>query len=67
LGEAGVGHRLAVEETEAVEVEAKGAVVAQIEEVIADQFCEAGLTVRSEAHELVLAGIDAEAAVVGER
>ena len=67
MGEAGAGHGLAVEVAEAGEVEAEGAVVFQIEEVVADAFREAGLAVGGEAHEFVLAGVDAETAVVGER
>ena len=66
LGEAGVGHRLAVEIAEVVEVEAEGTVGAEIEQVLENQIDEARFAVGREAHELVFARVDAEAAVVSE-
>ena len=55
-----------MEVSEVFEVEAEGTVVAQVEEFREDEVAVAGLAVGGEAHELVFAGIDVEAAVVGE-
>ena len=60
------GHRVAVAVVEVVEVEPDGAVVVDLHELLEDQVDVLGIAVRREAHELVFAGVDLEARVVGE-
>ena len=65
LVEALVGHQRAVEVAEIAGVEAKRTVVAHVDQPLADEVGIAGLTVRRQAHQLVLARVDLESAVVG--
>lgn len=65
--EAGAGHAFAVQVAEVLETEAEGAVFAQIDELLQDEVAVTRLAVGGEPHELVFAGVDAEAAVMGER
>jgi hypothetical protein len=61
-----VRRRLAVEITEERRVEAVGAVLAQIDQPVEDEVDVARLAVGGQPHQLVLAGIDLEPAMVGE-
>lgn len=61
-----VGHVQPVEIAEVVEVEAEGAILAQVEEVVQDELLVDGLAVGGQAHQLVFAGVDLEAGEVGE-
>ena len=65
-GEALVGHRLALEKAEVGEIQPEGTVGLQVHQLVTDQVGEARPAVGREAHELVFAGVDAEAGVVGE-
>src|SRR5437763_1395627 len=64
--EGGVCRRLAVEIAKERGVEAVGAVLAQIEESIEDQIGVARFAIGRQPHQLVLAGIDLEPAVIGD-
>src|SRR5262249_52805549 len=61
-----VGHPKSGAVVEIAQIEPEGAVRLQVDEVIEDQLCVAGLTIGGEAHDLVLARVDLEARVVGE-
>jgi hypothetical protein len=60
-------HRQALAVVEVRQVEPVAAVLAQVDQVLADLLLEARLAVGREPHQLVLAAVDLEAAVVGER
>ncbi len=62
-----VRHGQRVDEREVVQVEAERAVVAEVDEVVAHELRVAGLAVRGQPHELVLARVDLEPAEVGDR
>ena len=64
--EAHAGHREAIGEVEVVHVEPDRAVGTDMDELLPDEIGVLRLAVGSEAHELVLATVDLEAAVVGE-
>ncbi len=66
LVEAPVGHPQRGQVPEVLPVDRERAVLVQVDEVLEDGVDEAGLAVGGQAHELVLAGVDPEAAVVGE-
>jgi hypothetical protein len=60
------GHAQPTDVVEVVEVHPEGAVLLQVEEVLADGLRVAGLAIRREPHDLVLAGVHLESGVVGE-
>ncbi len=61
------GHRQAVCVRDVAQVESKRPVGLEVHQVLADRLRVHRLAVGGESHELVLAGVDLEAAVVGER
>ena len=65
-GEAVVGHGQTVGISEVIEIQPEAAVGPQVEQVVVDLLDVAGLAVRREAHQLVLAAVDLEAGVVRE-
>ncbi len=65
--EAAVGHAQRGQVAEVLPVDRERAVVVEVDQVVEDGVHVAGLAVGGEAHQLVLAGVDPEAAVVGER
>ena len=67
LGEAVVGHAVAIQEREVVHVESEGAVVGDVDQLVADHLSVFRLTVGRQTHHLVLPEVHAEAGEVGER
>ncbi len=67
LLEARIGHQRRVEEPEGAGVQPERPVVADVDQLLADQVRVARRAVRGQAHQLVLAGVDLESAVVRER
>ncbi len=63
--EALVGHALTVEIAEVARIETKRAVVQHVDQLLADQIGVLGFAVGRQAHQLVLARVDLEAAIVG--
>jgi hypothetical protein len=62
-----IRHRRAAQKIEIIQIQPERVVRLEIEQFVADGVGEFRFTIRREAHELVFAGIDAEAAVVSER
>ena len=67
LAELLVRHAQAGAVVEVLLVEAEGAVLLEVDDLVEDQVLELRLAIGRQAHDLVLAGVDLEAGVVGER